>query len=96
MVNVWVFLLIQLGLILLGVGFWLIRSLIIRNRKLNEIVKKQDTYILEMYEAIKYTEAKVKEIDKAQIFQGDDEVGFFFQVMKQLQESLSEYIKFVK
>lgn len=96
MVNVWIFLLIQLGLILLGVGFWLIRSLIIRNRKLNEIVKKQDAYILEMYEAIKYTEAKVKEIDKAQIFQGDDEVGFFFQTMKQLQEALSEYIKFVK
>jgi hypothetical protein len=90
------FLLIQFGLIFIGTIFWLIRSLYIKNKKLEEIVQRQNTYLEQMYETIKYTENRIKEIDKNQIFQGDDEIGFFFTAIKGIQESLSEYIKFIK
>jgi len=96
MINIWLFLGIQFGLLILGVGIWLVRSLIIKNRKLTEIVEKQNTYINEIYEVITYTSTKIKQIDKAGIFQGDDEVGFFFTTMKELSEQLEGYIKFVK
>ncbi len=96
MINAWLFLGIQFGLLILGIGIWLIRSLIIKNKKLNELVETQNKYLNEMYEVITYTGAKIKQIDTAGIFQGDDEVGFFFTAMKDLQEQLTEYIKFIK
>lgn len=96
MINIWLFLGIQFGLLILGIGFWLVRSLIIKNKKLNDIVEKQNKYLNEMYETITYTGTRIKQIDKAGIFQGDDEVGFFFTAMKDLQEQLTEYIKFIK
>jgi hypothetical protein len=94
--DIGIFLLIQLGVILLGLGVYLVINLIKKNKKLEDIVQKQNQYLEQMYETIKYTENRIKQIDTASIFQGDDEVGFFFTAVKQLQEQLSEYIKFIK
>jgi len=94
--GIGVFILIQLGFILLiGIGL-VIRSLYIKNKKLENIVQTQNKYLGEMYDVIKFTELKIKEIDSKQIFQGDDEIGFFFTAIKGIQEQLSEYIKFIK
>lgn len=96
MVNIWLFLGIELGI---GIGiilFLYIRTLFIRNKKLNDIVSKQNAYLENMYEVINGISIRVKQIDKNGLFQGDDEVGFFFQGMKQLSEELEEYIKFIK
>jgi len=90
------FLLIQVFIILLILGIWIVRNTFIKNKKLQEIVEKQNKYLEQMYETISMTERKIKEIDKAQIFQSDDEIGFFFTSIKGLQEQLSEYIKFMK
>ena len=94
--NILIFLLIQLGLILIGCIIWIIRNLYIKNKKLEQIVSSQDKYLNDMYDTIKMTESKIKEIDANQIFQSDDEIGFFFQAIKSIQEQLSEYIKFIK
>lgn len=94
--NIWIFLLVQFGLIILGLNIWLIRSLYLKNKKLENIVQTQNKYLEHMYETIKYTEQRIKQIDQHGIFQGDDEVGFFFKAVKEIQENLSEYIKFIK
>lgn len=94
--NIWIYVLIQFGLIILGLNIWLIRSLYLKNKKLEEIVLKQNSYLEQMYEVIKYTESRIKQIDANGTFQGDDEVGFFFKAIKDVQENLSEYIKFIK
>lgn len=94
--DIGIFLLIQLIVILLVGVVYLVVNLIKKNKKLEDIVQKQNQYLEQMYETIKYTENRIKQIDTAGIFQGDDEVGFFFTAMKQLQEQLSEYIKFIK
>ncbi len=88
--------LINLGFIILIGVFLLIRSLVIKNKKLENIVQTQNQYLETMYDTIKMTEIKIKEIDSRQIFQGDDDIGFFFQAIKSIQEQLSEYIKFIK
>lgn len=96
MVNIWTFLLIQLGLILLGlVGFY-IRTLYIKNNKLEKIVSEQNKYLEHIYETINMTESRIKEIDAAQIFQSDDEIGFFFTAIKDIQAQLYGYIKYIK
>jgi len=77
-------------------NIWLIRSLYLKNKKLENIVQNQNKYLTDMYETIKYTENRIKVIDQNGIFQGDDEIGFFFKAIKDIQEQLSEYIKFIK
>lgn len=96
MSDVVIFLLIQLGIIIMILNIWLIRSLYLKNKKLENIVQTQNKYLTDMYETIKYTENRIKVIDQNGIFQGDDEIGFFFKAIKDIQEQLSEYIKFIK
>ena len=64
--------------------------------KLESIIEVQEKYITEFYDLIKQSEYKIKEIDDKQLFQSDDEVGFFFTNLKIIQEALSDYIKFIK
>ena len=37
------------------------------------------------------SDKKVKEIDSKQIFQSDDEIGWFFTGIKEIQELINEY-----
>ena len=64
--------------------------------KLESMIDVQEKYIIDFYELIKQSEVKIKEIDSKQLFQSDDEVGFFFNNLKTIQEALSDYIKFIK
>jgi hypothetical protein len=64
--------------------------------KLENMISVQEKYIMEFYDLIKQSEIKIKEIDEKQLFQSDDEVGFFFTNLKVIQEALSDYIKFIK
>lgn len=75
---------------------YIIFNLMKKVEKLEKINSSQEEYILEFYKLIKYSEEKIKEIDSKQLFQSDDEVGFFFTNLKDLQDLLSEYIKFIK
>lgn len=75
---------------------YVIRNLMVKVEKLEKTNSSQEEYILEFYKLIKYSEERIKEIDSKQLFQSDDEVGFFFTNLKNLQELLSEYIKFIK
>ena len=92
MISITTFIFIQLGIIGLGVLIFIIRNIFIKNIKLQKIINSQDKYLMELYDTIKMSEARIEEIDSKQIFQGDDEVGFFFQNMKKMQKALSEYI----
>ncbi len=96
MVSLWVVLVIQFGLIVCGFIFWLIRSLYIKNKKQEAILLKQSEYLLSIYEAVNLAEQKIIEIDKAQIFQGDDEIGWYFKLIKDIQAQLFNYTKFIK
>lgn len=90
------FALLQLSFIILGFTIWIFRNLWIQNNKKDKIIFEQDKYLQIMYDTIKMTESRIKEIDINQTFQSDDEIGFFFTSIKLLQEQLSEYIKFIK
>jgi hypothetical protein len=42
-------------------------------------------------EAIEYSNIRLKEVDEKGTFQGDDEIGWFFTNLKELQEALDQY-----
>ena len=88
--------LINIGVIILGVIGYVIWNLLKKVEKLEAQITVQEKYILEFYDLVKTSEQKIKEIDSKQLFQSDDEVGFFFTNLKVIQEALSDYIKFIK
>ena len=96
MINIFSFLLIQFGLIIIILTIWLLRSFWIKNKKLLEIVKQQNEYLDQIYESVNAAEIKIKEIDQSQTFQSDDEIGWYFQLIKAIQNQLFEYTKFIK
>ena len=87
---------INIGVIILGIIAYIIWNLLKKTEKLETQIAVQEKYILEFYDLVKQSELKIKEIDNKQLFQSDDEVGFFFTNLKTIQEALSDYIKFIK
>ena len=64
---------------------------------LRKIEKAEDTilyyegYMKEVDETIQFIDKQVKEIDTRGSFQSDDEVGFFFERLKLLNDLLTTY-----
>lgn len=88
--------LINLGVVIFFVLAYMFWNLLRKVEKLESIIEIQEKYITDFYDLIKQSELKIKEIDSKQLFQSDDEVGFFFTNIKNIQEALSDYIKFIK
>jgi hypothetical protein len=88
--------LINVIVIFVGVVGYVIWNLMKKVEKLESMIDVQEKYITDFYELVKQSEVKIKEIDSKQLFQSDDEVGFFFNNLKTIQEALSDYIKFIK
>lgn len=83
LINVSVFLLFGL--------FYVIRNLLRKNEKLEDMNVAQDNYIQQISVIMTESNKKIKEIDSKQIFQSDDEIGWFFQGIKEIQEYINEY-----
>ena len=88
--------LINLGVVIFFVLAYVFWNLLRKVEKLESIIEIQEKYITDFYDLVKQSELKIKEIDSKQLFQSDDEVGFFFTNIKNIQEALSDYIKFIK
>jgi hypothetical protein len=66
-------------------------NLLKKNEKCEDIIKSYENYMMNISNTIKFSENKLKEIDTKGTFTGDDEVGYFFQQIKYLQEQLNNF-----
>ena len=57
----------------------------------NEILISYQIYLNKISDIIELSDKKLKEIDYKGSFESDDEIGFFFQSVKQLQETLNVF-----
>ena len=76
-----------LVVILIFINYNLLR----KNEKCEDIIKSYETYMVNLSNTIEFSEKKIKEIDTKGTFTGDDEVGYFFQQLKYLQEQLNNF-----
>lgn len=83
--------LINVGVLIFGVIFYIIWNLMRKNEKLEDALVKRDQYIDTMSTVISESNRKIKEIDSKQIFESDDEIGWFFKGIKEIQELINEY-----
>jgi peptidoglycan hydrolase CwlO-like protein len=79
----WIIATIILTIIITILSFALY-NLLKKNETLEDFVSKQS-------DAIKECDKRLKQIDNKNIFYADDEIGWFFQEVKKIQEALNEF-----
>ena len=79
----WIIATIILTIIILAMSFALI-NLLKKNEKLEDFIAKQS-------DAINQCDIRLKQIDDKNIFYSDDQIGWFFQEVKKIQEALNEF-----
>jgi hypothetical protein len=59
--------------------------------KLEKIVDGQDRYITQFSSTVDFANKRLGEIDDKGTFQSDDEIGWFFESVKTLQNELNDF-----
>ena len=77
--------------VIVVVAFFIIRNLMLRNEKLEDIQSEYENFISKQSEAIQACDKRLKEIDDKNIFYADDQIGFFFKEVQKIQEALNEF-----
>ena len=70
--------------LLVSISFVAIRNLIKKNEAMEDFINKQS-------EAIAACDTRLKQIDQKGVFYADDEIGWFFEEIKKIQEALNEF-----
>ena len=66
-------------------------NLLRKNEKQEDILMGYMSYLNKVSDIIEMSDKKLKEVDRKGSFESDDEVGFFFQEIKQIQETLNAF-----
>jgi hypothetical protein len=66
-------------------------NLLRKNEKAEDIIYSYREYMNRMNDVIYETDKKLKEIDEQGIFKNDDEIGWFFEKIKAIQEIINQY-----
>jgi len=83
---------IVIGLVILSfILLYVVGNLLGKVERYEDIVFEQSTYIKGVSEAIGKSRERLNEIDQKGSFESDDEVGWFFQNLKELQELLDTF-----
>jgi hypothetical protein len=79
-----------LGILVVALGFTTF-NLLKKNEKQEDILTGYMEYLSKISGVIEFSDKKLKEVDARGSFESDDEVGFFFQEIKQIQETLNAF-----
>jgi hypothetical protein len=70
---------------------YVIYNLYTKNVKLEDALLKREAVFIAISDLIKTSEKKLKDVDRLGAFASDDEVGFFFETVKGIQEQLNDF-----
>ena len=66
-------------------------NLLRKNEKQEDILIGYMSYLNKISDIIEMSDKKLKEVDARESFKSDDEVGFFFESIKQIQSILNQF-----
>ena len=72
-------------------SFFVIRNLIIKNENQEDVIKEYENFITKQSEAVNECNKRLQEIEDKGIFYADDQIGWFFDEIKKIQEALNEF-----
>jgi hypothetical protein len=79
-----------LGILVVILGYTTF-NLLRKNEKAEDIIISQNMFINEFSEQIDSSQKHLDEIDEKGIFEGDDEIGWFFNEIKKIHNDLSRF-----
>ena len=79
-----------LGVLVVVLGFTTF-NLLKKNEKQEDILASYITYLDQFSRIIELSDEKLKKIDERGIFKSDDEIGFIYEQIKELQRVLSNF-----
>ena len=66
-------------------------NLLRKNEKQEDILAGYMTYLNKLSDYIEITDKRLKELDAKETFKSDDEIGFFFEQIKNIQSVLNSF-----
>jgi cell division protein FtsL len=66
-------------------------NLLRKNEKLEERINQYEEFINDFSEIIEFSDNKIKEIDSRGTFNSDDEIGWFFNNIKEIQNLFNSF-----
>ena len=69
-----------------------IRNLLVKVERYEDITVDQAIYLQNISDSIKDSQKHLQSLDEKGVFQSDDEVGYFFEQMKNVQKELDRYM----
>jgi peptidoglycan hydrolase CwlO-like protein len=82
--------LIILSVLVVILGFTTF-NLLRKNEQAEDVIISQDSFISQFMDTVNKADAKLKQIDHKGSFESDDEIGFFFKEVKNIQATLNEF-----
>ena len=79
-----------LGVLVVALGFTTF-NLLRTNEKQEDILTSYMEYLDQVSKTIEFSDEKMKKIDSQGIFKSDDEIGFMYEQIKELQKILSNF-----
>ena len=79
-----------LGILVIILGYTTF-NLLRKNEKAEDIIISQSDFIKKISTQIDNSQKRLEEIDEKGTFQGDDEIGWFFNEVKIIQNDLSRF-----
>jgi len=76
----------------LGIMLYILRNLMIKVEKYEDVVQDQTKYLQNISDAVGKGKQHLQNLDEKGVFQSDDEVGEFFNQMKYVQDELDIYM----
>lgn len=77
---------------LLLISAYIIRNLLIKLEKYEDITQDQVQYLQNISNAVGEGSRHLQNLDAQGTFQSDDDIGFFFKQMQEVQEELNRYM----
>ena len=79
-----------LGVLVVALGFTTF-NLLRKNERQEDILTGYMEYLDQISKTIEFSDEKIKKIDSNGIFKNDDEIGFMYEQLKELQKILSKF-----
>ncbi|MDA7616909.1 hypothetical protein N8579_00870 [bacterium] len=79
-----------LGILVVILGYTTF-NLLRKNEKAEDIIISQSNFIDNFSTQLKQSQSRLNEIDEKGTFQSDDEIGWFFKEIKQIQNNLLRF-----
>mgnify|MGYP003116552363 FL=1 len=77
---------------ILGILSYIIRNLLVKVERYEDVVQDQTQYLQNISNLVGDSQKHLKTLDEKGVFQSDDEVGYFFDNLKKVQDELNRYM----